>query len=386
MQTEQANFADHLFSIVSRNSNIHIYDLFSIGCTSKSLNKQATGEIKFYQQLYISDPNKLEWMFEDTGKVQNMFIPKNKDTPLCSKCKTNISTCIDGFREITVCDDCKTKCVSLTEARKTYKLTDDELSWLNYTEYYQRMYRKLITLYDLRDIRMLSFLKHGKIKPDIVKRDGNKARDKREEQLSKTLEQLSLTDNADIKSYSIVRRFLENGDQGVRKLKANLSKFVVFKEKLGDLYDTYKSELFDEYIESGDIVIQNERSKGDRRSALVAKLGEYNLTLRCDSRVCDNFINNNTGGNIGDINEVVRIMREMDWFYTKTNYPRVYKYYLDDEYREAKKIIRDSYGIIRDPDEYEEILDEYVDRDRISRKAKLKILRIVKNVPEFVIV
>lgn len=382
MQTvEEVNFADDVFGIVSRNANIHIYDLFSIGCTNRSLNKISNEEIENLQKLYQNDPDKLEWMFEGTRKVNMTNLPKD-NTELCSKCNINTAKSIDGFRKTVVCDDCKTKCVSLTEARRVYKLTDDELSWINYTEYYQRMYRKLITLYDLRDIRMLSFLKHGKIQPDIVKREGNKARDKREAQLLKTLEQLHLSTDTDIKSYGIVRRFLENGDEGVRKLKSNLSKFIEFKEKMGDLYDRYKSDMFDDYIRSGDIIIQNEKAKADRKSALIAKLSEYNLVLRNDSRVCNRFIESN----IGDINEVVRIMREMNWFYTKTNYPRVYKYYLDESYSRAKEIIRDSYGIIRDPDEYEEILYEYVDRDRISRKAKLEILRIVKNVPEFVIV
>lgn len=64
------------------------------------------------------------------------------------------------------------------------------------------------------------------------------------------------------------------------------------------------------------------QSKKDaRENELRRRLQEYNLPLRADSRLCDEYIEKGAH----DIDEVVDMMREMDFFFRFTNYRDIYR-------------------------------------------------------------
>lgn len=70
-----------------------------------------------------------------------------------------------------------------------------------------------------------------------------------------------------------------------------------------------------------------EREENDRRNLLTSKLKEHGLSLRSDSRLCNDFI----GHRIGDPDRIVQIMMEMDWFFKYTDYNNL-RYVYDNDY------------------------------------------------------
>ncbi|KAI8144179.1 hypothetical protein BJV82DRAFT_578222 [Fennellomyces sp. T-0311] len=63
----------------------------------------------------------------------------------------------------------------------------------------------------------------------------------------------------------------------------------------------------------------------ERRREIVRGLGEYGLQLRSDSRLCAAYIQDG----VGDIDDIVTVMREMDWYFRETDY-QTFRYVEDD--------------------------------------------------------
>jgi hypothetical protein len=166
-----------------------------------------------------------------------------------------------------------------------------------------------------------------------------------------------------------------------------LAKYAEFKEKLNYEEDSADPGLvyvaFLDYIDRGDPAIEAGYAMLERRKVLTAKLHEHGLALRRDSRLCREFIQHST-----DLDEVVRMMREMHFFYTQTNYAQVYKRLLNQEYKQAKRDLRDICGYIDDPKEYRRLLRKNIDYDGISVQAKWEVLSGLDGsnvvVPDFV--
>jgi hypothetical protein len=121
--------------------------------------------------------------------------------------------------------------------------------------------------------------------------------------------------------------------------------------------------------------------KSKKEQELTNALAEHNLTLRDDSRLCKEWIDGVCEHNL---ETVVKIMRQMDWLYTFTTYEKIYAKYMDTAYENAKSFIRDAYGWLP-YDEYQEELEDHVDKYIISEKAKRAALRMSSHIeiPEF---
>jgi hypothetical protein len=65
------------------------------------------------------------------------------------------------------------------------------------------------------------------------------------------------------------------------------------------------------------------RTQDARRQELTRKLAAAGLTLRSDSRLCQQYISSATG----DADSIVDTMKEMDWFFRCTNYATSRKFY-----------------------------------------------------------
>lgn len=101
-----------------------------------------------------------------------------------------------------------------------------------------------------------------------------------------------------------------------------------------------------------------------RRELLIEKLKEHNLTLRNDSVVCDDYIN----GLRDDIDKVIMIMVEMNYYMTKTNYKSIMNELMSD----FKKDIRNNYGYLH-PNEYSKIIkDEIPNLSAMAKKLAIK--------------
>jgi hypothetical protein len=119
----------------------------------------------------------------------------------------------------------------------------------------------------------------------------------------------------------------------------------------------------------------------ERENKLKTKLDEYGLTLRTDSKLCSQYINN---GN-GNLEEIVRIMKGMEFLYNNTKYHELMGKELRDNIRECKM-----YGDRLDEEEIDEIrenvkkkcVNEYVKKNGTKSVADLPdcLLQYVKKI------
>lgn len=67
-------------------------------------------------------------------------------------------------------------------------------------------------------------------------------------------------------------------------------------------------------------VVQTISDKENRRIELVSRLNEVGLNLRTDSTQCNSYINSGRGISGENVEQIVIIMRQMDWLFKNTRY------------------------------------------------------------------
>ena len=281
------------------------------------------------------------------------------------------------------------KPISFTDSKKKYKLNDEELSKLDMYETVHRKYRHTIRFYRECDVRAMSLVKFNGAPPSAARGGTNKAREKREQQLAKLLGDPRFVGLSSVyKSLPVTNGFLQSGSVGIRKLTSCFGQhptMVGFLRGLG-LDDKEISMYVDKHLEAfvDDLettqrnierTVEASRQRDARKNALAAALETCGLSLRKDSRLCETWID--TG--FGNMSEIVLIMRQMDFLHANTEYPKIMRRMLNEAYEESKQWIREIHGFIRDPDAYQELLDEDVDRDAISAAAKQKAINMFKK-------
>lgn len=334
----------------------------------------------------------------------------------CIRCD-KLTTCIEVFSGNPMCIGCKPVYISKTEAKKNFKLNDNDLLYIDSLQYYNRVYRQNVTFYQKCDVGALYLIKMKEIKP---KRIGNAARDKRILQLNKSLTKYIPEEyHSCVKDLEICSLFLRNGNDGIRALENKLKlwnvcfpeiwPFMTEKVKIYKLYiddpenvkeivrrknntEEFENLMTHEYKTIGIEKPKNSsyyyknsyiwygfnRVQSDiRRDILSDELNKYGLKLRKDSSVCTDFISLKRH----DLGEVIRIMREMNWLYNHTKYPGIFKNLLNIEYTRAKESIHDYY----EHDEYIEILNSLVNKHKVSKEAKQLATKNI-TVPDYYIV
>lgn len=115
-------------------------------------------------------------------------------------------------------------------------------------------------------------------------------------------------------------------------------------------------------------------NKKNRERMLSQKLKEKGLSLRNDSFVCKEYIT----GNRDDIDNVVTIMMQMQYFMTKTNYQNIMK---NTIYRYKYQLIYEDHH--RDDENIEELVQKHI--PVLSEEAKFKALqdKNIENIPEY---
>ena len=192
---------------------------------------------------------------------------------------------------------------------------------------------------------------------------------------------------------------------GIKKLKKifiNLKKYLIEIEK--DEYkimfidNEYKFKYYDKNYEQ---YINNTNYLKDslniykRREELKNELKKYNLKLREDSYYCKRYINSNEEGLTLEF--VVNKMREMNWFYTKTNYSKIYgrirDNYINKKYKNSGLDDDDVYHYIKDRiyEKENDIINEEAEEEEkqeqieISRLTKIEVLKNYKgNKPKYI--
>jgi len=418
---------DTILQIVVQTTELKIYDIISVGAASNVLYKISRVCIQYRRDVFPK-------LVTEGKTLHQKGIPGSKK---CNICHTTRTSWINPFNDKLTCMTCRPNMVSLTDVKKTYKFTDEDLVYLDKFLTRHSTYRNDITLFLKKDVLSLCILKYGSLTPPAkIKKTLQSAKEKRFEQLNKVLSKhIDSEEHDDIMNLDMCKDFLRNGAEGIRKLEANLSLWNKYKsfvapykhmfnmkeffthfkmyikgdeehiineykintlrqkrrdnieekirrvmEEMGydfasDVVNSYARET---YIRTGNI---SSIQRCFRFHDLNTRLQAYGLKYRDDSVICNDFAD----GKVKDIDEVVRIMREMDFFYNMTNYSNVVKHMLDNAYRSAKDRIYSSYGWIEDRAEYSAILSSLVNRENISKSAKKQVLKKHKGVvPEFV--
>ena len=326
-------------------------------------------------------------------EVQRIPIQKaKKHKKTCTVCDQDAHV-YDAFSQNPVCDLHETSCITLTDAKKTYKLCDDDLNPLNYRLKYMQAYRIYCTLYSLKDIKRVVTLRYGSINnvPKSKPRTGA-TKSKREDRIEELLDVYIPSEYHDIfKEIDVREEFLANGKGGITRIKQMLVKWSNHAASLsnsGILNNTIdKQTMVDDFVSFCDIVNYNHgviRAKLEqisRKSTLEAALSRHNLALRDDSEFCKAYIM----GHVDNLQMVVDTMMAMNFFYSQTNYNTIYTTLCNEAYDDAREIIRYAYGYIRNHDEYIELLNDHVDKHQLSLRAKRQALSSYKNdIPDFV--
>jgi hypothetical protein len=132
--------------------------------------------------------------------------------------------------------------VTLTDAKKIYKLKDADLDKLDYTTIYIYSYRTHATLFQKSDIHALCLIKTGLKKP-IVK-DRNAAREKRLKQYDALYKKYVADDDVSRHMNDIFEEFLRNGASGVRKLEADMKKWPDFIQFIKTHHPTFEKSSY----------------------------------------------------------------------------------------------------------------------------------------------
>ena len=364
----------------------------------------------------------------------------------CAVCHASGPVVLDRFEDRFVCTDHLAPTVSRTDAKRTYKLKDSDLAAIDVLHAVVRVRRGYVNAqyHSLRDVIGACFVKHGVTHPDEIvagRGRGEAVAAKRREQLRASLEAFVPVEYRDrLAESASCKRFLRNGDGGVRALRKWLGAWTEF-EAFWRFDDTLgsagKIAAFEEFAKAGGaaaIVSRHENvlAKRDRRrdlpetvAALVAAefpdldatehareyahthaygytrahayletgelrhlradlrqsrlrwaLQEHGLTLRTDSDVCAQYVD----GRRTDLEEVVRVMREMDFFFSET----AYRTFVAETYRSLRPYRRrHRYDHDYETDSSDD--DDDVDRVQVSRNAKVRALTEFRGVvPDFV--
>ena len=367
-------------------SFFQVKDLVIIRCASKECKTIVHDYLTYLFEKY----NKQSLLDQCGREVSDKVLQRK---PTCTKCNATCSK-YNPFIMQHRCVNCYRNLITLTDAKKTYKLSDDDLVFLDYLSKYIQSYRKYSTLYWPPDVIGIAMLKHKQTTytslMDFLKKPKptSKAYDSRCFQLEKAFK--SFNENTQKQLYDLPQtiEFRKNGSNGIKSLTKIFNVYSDLKA-YWDALDTLPLKSISFYLDLAvssksldditsqiqtDITIlkEEEQRKRTRKSDLENALKLKNLSLRSDSKLCNDYIN---GIDTHTIQELVVIMEEMQFLHNHTSYPNSISYELNQAYNNAKYMIRDLYGYINNEEEYQEMLEGYVNKNRITEHCKKRAVQ-----------
>jgi hypothetical protein len=133
-------------------------------------------------------------------------------------------------------------------------------------------------------------------------------------------------------------------------------------------YSEFTNEEQEKYVNST-MTLENFRNQlieqKNRKTELIEKLAEKGLQLRDDSKLCKSYIKRGEG----DLQHIVNVMEEMDWFYKNTKYAKFYKEAKDREYENWRSYRGWGESFEYDPTEISEIAKKMAISDYLGGSA-----------------
>lgn len=282
--------------------------------------------------------------------------------------------------------------VSATQAKKEWYLKDEDLDELPVWVKRHSKYHTLMSLYLKKDVATKALVKHGGPGRLLAMREKSENRGL----------QIKVKRINDLMKHELYRRypapdysllctddFMKNGVGGIREVKKRVARWdqceAAWKELSRDdqlLIDHVERmamrSLFvvhgvpaDVHAELARRVLKNQ-SRNKRQFELQAALESVGLVLRSDAKICWAFINGTGYGHDKNVEEIVDIMKEMDYLHKHTTYRKVLRELIEDR----KDEIRFTYGWMPE-DEFRELIDAAI--PELSNQAKAIALRRKKS-------
>lgn len=357
--------------------HLNINELTKLSLVSKSMYS-VVGEEYIWKEigdnLHLKTPTKRNkyktWKALVISNIAKMCIDCQRFyskgvSPYCESCyEIHFDLAIESF------EDPEKERICKGDAKDQYGLNDADLENIDHIKKANPMYKYAppMTLYDhfeviqamikkYGDSEGLRYIKYGKKKYLAKERNAKlqTRKNKLVEKLAKHNVQIDRIESKELRDYldngrgkqaDIIEHCIEINDRitkiteesnkrNIQLRKCVFNEFVygieldaewiVQKEidrnnrikEIDDLFigQTYDKYITSDYIEKGGN-IQPIRDYICRKKLLSDEFDKYGLKIRGDSTICDEYVRH---GN-RPLHEVVEIMREMDWFFTNTNY------------------------------------------------------------------
>lgn len=211
-------------------------------------------------------------------------------------------------RKYKVCLSCESNydIVSLSRAKRKYKLTDDDLS--NIPSKMKKGKWGWMTLFLDEDVYELAMIVHGKDKLDAF----DQHRIDRQNKIEQTKEMRKIREKEmyDLFKPSLnAQQYIENDESYCKYIRTGIPRVMKRKNALIEALRA-KITAFEQKEK-----IQNEE-RYYREKCLTQALQEVGLSLRYDSVLCSDYIRKNKG----NLNSIIEVMLEMDWYFKFTTY------------------------------------------------------------------
>lgn len=166
-------------NIVLLNIPFEIYELAQLSCINKSIRKNVDEYLTHYRENYKT--------ILKQGICREYYL-LNKSIE-CINCKVKTQR-FDPFTNNILCKYCcLNQYITLTNARKIYKLKDEDLEYLDYIQTYIPSYKRYCKLYYKKDIISMCYIRYGIFNPENIPKKIKKseftASEKRLQQLDK---------------------------------------------------------------------------------------------------------------------------------------------------------------------------------------------------------
>lgn len=198
---------DSVIDTVLFRNDWNLWDLAVLKCVNNSC-KQAVESIFEYESKLLSDK-----LNDSVGK--EVFCEKTKAKSQCNKCGEKTYTYYPFSLGKMHCADCREIYqITKTEAKKSYKLTDQDLYKLDFSTGVHFLYGTHITYYSRKQVVALSLLKHGGNLPKKKKNTISNVKEKRKKQITNLQNKYG-----DVALYNTILYEL-NGKGGIKRLES----------------------------------------------------------------------------------------------------------------------------------------------------------------------
>jgi hypothetical protein len=292
---------------------------------------------------------------------------------VCETCRNRKRNAVsDDIKQLRISENDE---IIQTTALKEFFLDKEDLQEIDCNRVKSSGKSYYIHLYQQDDVIKVALNKYGglegflneKRRRENKKNIREERKEKRESDRMNELREIEKKYNISMSDYYVDYCSGKLSKNQIASIIANLVEKKRRREEISN-YSDFTNEEREKY-ENSTMTLENFRNgligQKNRRTALVKKLEEKGLQLRGDSKLCKQYIKRGEG----DLQYIVDVMEEMDWFYKNTKYAKFYKEAKDREYEDWRSYRGWGESFEYDPTEISEIAKKMAISDYLGGSA-----------------